>query len=162
MRKFKKIVRFTIKFILLPILCIFLIGSGIVGGYNMYKEGRYFGDMPKCKYERVLEIDGKSDIYAIVEAKNGYPYYLEKGMSCEDFKASEESKKLKNMFHVDGWKYGVLCVMFVLGTVLDFAIIGGILFAIVAFITVFFLEIWENSIVPWIEEGKPNEKYARS
>lgn len=83
-------------------------------------------------------------------------------MTCEDFKASEESKKLENMFHVDGWKYGVLCVMFVLGTVLDFAIIGVIFFAIVAFITGFFLEIWESSIVPWINDGKPNKKYARS
>ena len=47
MRKFKKILRFSIKWIGQPIFYILLVGAVALAGYNLYNEGRYFTYMPK-------------------------------------------------------------------------------------------------------------------
>jgi hypothetical protein len=161
MRKFKKVLRFSIKWICQPILYILLAGAVAVACYNAYKEGRYFAHMPKCKTEKILTVDGKTDLYAIVQydKQNDEEYYIEKGMSCKDFDAWEESNKLKNVFGVSGFLYVALGILWVVGTLAGAIILALIVLVPALFLICFLGDLWDERVIGWINEGEPNKKY---
>lgn len=161
MRKFKKVLRFSIKWICQPILYILLLGAVVLGGYNVYNEGRYFGHMPECQTEKVLTVDGKTDIYAIVkfDSKRDDRYYIEKGMSCKDFDAWEESNKLKNVFGVSGVLYVVLGILWIVGTIVGFLVLALAVCIPIVWLICFLGELWDDKVNGWINEGEPNKKY---
>ena len=161
MRKLKKVLRFSIKWIFKPILYILLLGAVALACYNVYNEGRYFSRVPECKTEKVLTVDGKTDLYAIVKYASNIEdtYYIEKGMSCKDFDAWEESNRLKNVFGVSGALYVALGILWVVGT-----IAGAILLALIIgipFVSLlcFIGELWDDKVNGWINAGEPNKKY---
>ncbi len=161
MRKFKKVLRFSIKWICQPILYILLLGAVVLGGYNVYNEGRYFGHIPECQTEKVITVDGKTDLYAIVkfDSKRDDKYYLEKEMSCKDFDAWEESNKLKNVFGVSGVLYVLLGILWVIGTVVGFIVLCIAVCVPVVGVICFIGELWDDLVIGWINEGEPNKKY---
>lgn len=161
MRKFKKVLRFSIKWIGQPIFYILLVGAVVLAGYNVYNEGRYFGNMPKCKTEKVITVDGKTDLYAIVkfDSKRDDKYYIEKGMSCNDFDAWEESNKLKNVFGVSGVLYVVLGILWIVGTIAAFIILVLVVAIPVVGLICFLGELWDDKVNGWINAGEPNKEY---
>ena len=161
MRKFKKILRFSIKWIGQPIFYILLVGAVALAGYNLYNEGRYFGNIPKCQTEKVITVDGKTDLYAIVkfDKNRDDKYYIEKGMSCKDFDAWEESNKLKNVFGVSGVIYVILGILWVVGTIAGFIIAALVICIPIVGLICFLSELWDNKVNGWINEGEPNKKY---
>ena len=161
MRKFKKILRFSIKWIGQPILYILLAGAVVIAGYNVYNEGRYFAYTPKCKTEKIITVDGKTDLYAIVkfDRERDDKYYIEKGMSCKDFDAWEESNKLKNVFGVSGVIYVLLGILWVVGTIAGFIIVALIICIPIIGLICFLGELWDNKVNGWINAGEPNKKY---
>jgi hypothetical protein len=161
MRKFKKVLKFSIKWILQPIFYLLLVGAVALACYNVYNEGRYFGNIPKCQTEKVITVDGKTDLYAIVQfdSKRDDLYYIEKGMSCKDFDAWEESNKLKNVFGVSGVLYVILGILWIVGTILGFIIIALIICIPIVWLICFLSELWDNKVIGWINDGEPNKKY---
>lgn len=161
MRKFKKVLKFSIKWICQPILYILLSGAVVLAGYNVYNEGRYFAHMPECQTEKVLTVDGKTDIYAIVQydSKIENTYYIEKGMSCKDFDAWEESNKLKNVFGVSGFLYVALCILWIVGTIAGVIILAVIFLVPIVWLICFIGELWDDKVNGWINRGEPNKKY---
>lgn len=161
MRKFKKVLKFSIKWILQPILYFILAGAVALACYNVYNEGRYFSRVPKCKTEKVLTIDGKTDLYAIVQYASNIEdtYYIESGMSCNDFDAWEESNKLKNVFGVSGVLYVVLGILWIVGTIAGFIILALIICIPVVGLICFIGELWDDKVIGWINAGEPNKKY---
>ena len=161
MRKFKKVLRFSIKWIFLPILCLILVGAVALASYNVYNEGRYFAHMPECKMEKIITVDGKTDLYAIVQYNSNRDdtYYIEKGMSCKDFDAWEESNKLKNVFGVSGVLYVILGILWIVGTIAGFIIVSLIFLVPIVWLICFFGELWEDKVIGWINRGEPNKKY---
>lgn len=160
MRKFKKVLRFSIKWFFKPIFYLLLVGAVALACYNVYNEGRYFGHIPECKTEKVLTVDGKTDLYAIVkfDRERDDNYYIEKGMSCKDFDAWEESNKLKNVFGVSGVLYVILGILWIVGTIV------GIILAVVVCVPViqlfcFLVELWDEKVNGWINAGEPNKEY---
>ena len=161
MRKFKKVLRFSIKWIGHPIFYLLLVGAVVLGGYNVYNEGRYFGNIPKCKTEKVITVEGKTDLYAIVkfDKNRDDKYYIEKGMSCKDFDAWEESNKLKNVFGVSGVLYVILGILWIVGTIAGFIIAALIICIPIIGLICFLGELWDNKVNGWINAGEPNNKY---
>ena len=161
MRKFKKVLRFSIKWILQPICYLILVGAVVLACYNVYNEGRYFGHVPKCKTEKVITVDGKADIYAVVQydKKIDDKYYIEKGMSCKDFDAWEESKKLKNVFSVSGALYVALGILWIVGTIAAVIILALIVLVPIVGLICFIGELWDDKVIGWINRGEPNKKY---
>jgi hypothetical protein len=161
MRKFKKVLRFSIKWVFQPIFYLLLVGCVALSVYNLYNEGRYFTYMPKCKTEKIITVDGKTDIYAIVQfdSKRDDKYYIEKGMSCKDFDAWEESNKLKNVFGVSGVLYVILGILWIVGTIASFIIVALIICIPIARLICLLSELWDNKVIGWINEGEPNKKY---
>jgi hypothetical protein len=161
MRKFKKVLKFSIKWILQPIFYLILLGAVALAFYNVYNEGRYFSHVPKCKAEKVLTVDGKADIYAIVQYASNIEdtYYIEKGMSCKDFDAWEESNKLKNVFGVSGFLYVVLGILWIVGTIAGFIILALIICIPIVWLICFLSELWDDKVNGWINAGEPNKKY---
>lgn len=161
MRKFKKVLKFSIKWIGQPILYILLVGAVVLACYNVYNEGRYFGTCPKCKTEKVITVDGKTDLYAIVQydKKIEDNYYLEKGMSCKEFDAWEESNKLKNVFGVSGVPYVLLGILWIVGTIIGFLILAIAVCIPFVWLICFLGELWDDKVIGWINEGEPNKKY---
>lgn len=161
MRKLKKVLRFSIKWICQPILYILLVGAVVLGGYNVYNEGRYFGHIPECQTEKVITVDGKTDLYAIVkfDSKRDDKYYLEKGMTCKEFDAWEESNKLKNVFGVTGVLYVLLGILWVVGSIAGFIILALAIFIPCLGVFCFLCELWDDKVIGWINAGEPNKKY---
>ena len=161
MRKFKKVLRFSIKWIFQPIFYLLLVGAVVLAGYNAYNEGRYFANVPKCKTEKILTVDGKTDLYAIVQFDKNHDgeYYIEKGMSCKDFDAWEESNKLKNVFGVSGVIYVILGILWVVGTIAGAIILALIILVPIVWLIGFLGELWDERVIGWINAGEPNEKY---
>ena len=161
MRKFKKVLRFSIKWIFQPIFYLLLVGAVALAGYNLYNEGRYFGHIPKCKTEKVLTVDGKTNLYAVVQydSKIEDTYYLEKEMSCKDFDAWEESNKLKNVFGVSGVLYVIIGILWVVGTIIGFIIFACIVAIPIIWLICFLGELWDDKVIGWINRGEPNKKY---
>jgi hypothetical protein len=161
MRKFKKVLRFSIKWIFQPIFYLLLVGAVVLAGYNLYNEGRYFAYIPKCKTEKVLTVDGKTNLYAVVQydSKIDDTYYLEKEMSCKDFDKWEESNKLKNVFGVSGVLYVMLGILWVVGTILGFIILACIFGIPIICLIRFIGELWDDKVIGWINRGEPNKKY---
>ena len=157
MRKFKRILRFSIK----PLGYLLLAAACVIGGYNIYNEGRYFAHNPKCKYETVLAIDGKTDLYAVVQYDSNIEdtYYIEKGMSCKDFDKWEESNKLENVFGVSGVLYVILGILLVVGTIVDVIAVLLIVVIPVLWLICFIGELWDDKVIGWINRGEPNKKY---
>lgn len=60
MKKLKKIIRFSLKWVCLPICIVCAIASLYVAGYDLYLEGEYYGKTPKCLYTRQLTIDNST------------------------------------------------------------------------------------------------------
>lgn len=161
MRKFKKVLRFSIKWIFLPILGLVLAGAVALACYNLYNEGRYFAHVPKCKTEMVLTVDGKTNLYAIVQfdSKRDDTYYIEKGMSCNDFDEWEESNKLKNVFGVSGALYVALGILWIVGTIVGIILLSLIFLVPIVWLICFFGDLWDDKVIGWINEGEPNKKY---
>ena len=161
MRKFKKVLKFSIKWILQPIFYLILAGAVALACYNVYNEGRYFSRVPECKTEKVLTVGGKADIYAIVQYASNIEdtYYIEKGMSCKDFDAWEESNKLKNVFGVSGVLYVILGILWIVGTIAGFIIVALIICIPIVGLICFLGELWDDKVIGWINEGEPNKKY---
>jgi hypothetical protein len=161
MRKFKKVLKFSIKWIGQPIFYLLLVGAVALACYNVYNEGRYFAHIPKCKTEKVITVDGKTDLYAIVQfdSKRDDRYYIEKGMSCQDFDAWEESNKLKNVFGVSGVLYVILGILWIVGTILGFIILALIICIPIVWLICFLSELWDDKVIGWINDGEPNKKY---
>ena len=161
MRKFKKVLRFSIKWIGKPIFYLLLVGAVAIAGYNAYNEGRYFAHIPKCKTEKILTVDGKTDLYAIVQFDKNRDgeYYIEKGMSCKDFDAWEESNKLKNVFGVSGALYVALGILWVVGTIAGAIILELIIGIPFVSLLCFIGELWDDKVNGWINAGEPNKKY---
>ena len=161
MRKFKKVLKFSIKWIGQPILYILLVGSVVLACYNVYNEGRYFAQMPECKTEKVITVDGKTDLYAIVkfDSKRDDTYYIEKGMSCKDFYSWEESNKLKNVFGVSGVLYVALGILWIVGTIIGFIILALLICIPIFWLICFLSELCDDKVNGWINSGEPNKKY---
>lgn len=161
MRKFKKVLRFSIKWISQPILYILLVGAVALAGYNLYNEGRYFGHIPKCNTEKVLTVNGKTNLYAVVQydSKIDDTYYLEPEMSCKEFEAWEESNKIKNVFGVSGVLYVLLGILWVVGTIIGFLILAVLVCVPIVWLICFLGELWDDKVIRWINEGEPNKKY---
>ena len=161
MRKFKKVLKFSIKWIGQPILYILLVGAVVLACYNVYNEGRYFAQMPECKTEKVITVDGKTDLYAIVkfDSRRDDKYYIEKGMSCKDFYSWEESNKLKNVFGVSGVLYVALGILWIVGTIAGFIILALIVCIPTLFLICLISNLWDDKVNGWINSGEPNKKY---
>lgn len=161
MRKFKKVLRFSIKWIFKPIFYLILAGAVALACYNVYNEGRYFGHIPECKTEKVITVDGKTSLYAIVkfDKNRDDEYYIEKGMSCKDFNAWEESNKLKNVFGVSGVLYVILGILWIIGTIVGIIILAVVVCVPVIRLFCFLGELWDDKVNGWINAGEPNSEY---
>ena len=161
MRKFKKVLRFSIKWIFQPIFYLLLVGAVALAGYNLYNEGRYFAHVPKCKTERVLTVDGSTNLYAVVQydSKIDDTYYLEKEMSCKDFDEWEESNKIKNVFGVSGVLYVIIGILWVVGTIVGALALILIIAIPIVWLVCFLGELWDDKVIGWINRGEPNRKY---
>lgn len=154
-KKSKRIVRFFIKWIIPAFIVALIASSMTLGGYDWYREGKYFAKFVKCYTTSEITVNGETAVYSLIYDKdvNG-SYWLEKG-TCSEFEAWENSNTFKEMYGVkSGPVLWILIFMSILGCTLNLFLICGIVLVIIILIMEP-LEMGWNVVVRWIERGKP-------
>ena len=161
MRKAKKRIRFAIRWILNPTIAILLLGMMIMGGYNFYREGRYFAHVPECITEQEITYNGTTERYAVVkfDSKRDDELYLENGKTCQEFDQWEEDNKIQNVYGVTGWKLGIVATAWWIGSILLFVLVVLAICIPIVFIICGASYLWENVVEEWIIAGGRNKEY---
>lgn len=161
MKKLKKIVRFSLKWVCLPICIVCVIASLYVAGYDLYLEGEYYGKTPKCLYTRQLTINNSTAKYAIIQVDRNHTNYYNiiKDITCNDFDRMQSDKSIKNVYHVSGVSYALLVILYVLGTLLLWCSVVILLVIICMLFIVYVIDFIQTHIEQWIMNGKPSKRW---
>ena len=161
MKKLKKIVRFSLKWVCLPICILCVIASLYIAGYDVYLEGEYYGKTPKCLYTRQLTIDNSTNNYAIIQVDRDHTNYYNiiKDITCIDFDRMQSDKTIKNVYHVSGVSYAFLVILHVIGTILIFSICAMLIACIGVLLIVYVIDFAQIHIERWIMNGKPSKRW---
>lgn len=159
----KRIFKLTIKCTIIVFAVLFVLCSLFFAGRNFISEGRYFGKWPKCINTVEIQTDYENVYwdFAIIKFDNNTDtrYYIERGITCEDFKELENSKKLSEVYGFSGFKLGVVQAMCCIGTVIGFLIVMLTAAGLVVFLLIFPEDAIEKRITRWIEAGGYSKRY---
>ena len=163
MKKLKKIVRFSLKWVCLPICIVCVIASLYIAGYDLYLEGEYYGKTPKCLYTRQLTIDNSTDKYAIIQIDRDRTnsYNIIKDITCNDFDRMQSDKAIKNVYHVSGVSYAFLVILYAIGTLLLWCSFVILLVIIGMLFIVYVIDFTQKHIEQWIMNGKPSKRWLK-
>lgn len=163
MKKLKKIVRFSLKWVCLPICILCVIASLYIAGYDLYLEGEYYGKTPKCLYTRQLTINNSTNNYAIIQVDRDHTsrYNIIKDITCNDFERMQSDKTIKNVYHVFGVSYAFVVILYAIGTLLMWLVIAGIIAGIGTLCIVYVIDFTQTHIERWIMNGKPSKRWLK-
>ena len=161
MKKLKKTVRFSLKWVCLPICIVCVIASLFIAGYNVYLEGEYYGKAPKCLYTRQLTINNSTANYAIIQIDHNITsrYNIIKDITCNDFDRIQSDKSLRNVFNVSGVSYAFLVILYAIGTILMWVILSMLAVCSIVMLIVYIIEFVQSKVERWIEHGKPSKQW---
>ena len=163
MKKLKKIVRFSLKWVCLPICIVCVIASLYVAGYDLYLDGEYYGKTPKCLYTRQLTINNSTDNYAIIQVDREHTSYYNiiKDITCNDFDRMQSDKSIKNVYHVSGVSYAFLVILYAIGTLLLWCSFAMLIVISSMLFIVYVIDFTQKRIERWIMNGKPSKRWLK-